>query len=59
MAMTKQSSGEAKHLALAPTDKVRITLSTRDYSEFSKALGKRFKPNLALKNTLTTARKLV
>ena len=59
MAMTKQNSEEVKRLALVPTDKVRITLSPRDFSEFSKALGGAFKPSPALKAALMAVKKLV
>ena len=57
--MTKQSSEEVKRLALAPTDKVRITFSPRDFSELSKVLGGAFKPNPALKAAVMAAKKLV
>ena len=59
MAMTKQTSGETKRLALAQTDQRCITLSARDFSEFSEALGGVFKPNRALKDALASGKKLV
>lgn len=59
MAMTKQSSGKAKRLAHALTDRARISLSPRDFSEFSKALGSTFKPNPALRGALASVMKLV
>ncbi len=50
----------AKEKALAMLDREsRVTLSQRDFSAFSKALDRAFKPNPALKGALAAAKKSV